>query len=302
MLVFMVGLQGSGKSYQSKLFQEKFGYRVLNADTYRLSFPESSNDTIFKMLYRDAEEALRNGENVVLDNTNISLKQRSAAVRRFKGKTDKIVAYVMNTPFEVCKSRLAARNASGSQSIVPLEVLDMYLMKFQVPTLGEGFDEIHYHNFYSIEEAKEFGAYCTRLMNKFDQLTPHHNYDLLTHCQKTTQYFVDRLRAENYSKDVIFDLKIGSLFHDIGKVFTQTFDDNGVAHYYNHNNVGAYLICSKGVSPLFSQVAIELINYHMIPFACQRDKTVDKYKLIFGEDLWAILSLFNESDKKGAQN
>jgi tRNA nucleotidyltransferase (CCA-adding enzyme) len=60
-------------------------------------------------------------------------------------------------------------------------------------------------------------------MYKYDQKNPHHRWDLLEHS----------LRAMEMT-DKVIEQRLGGLLHDIGKVHTQSFGDDGVGHYYMH--------------------------------------------------------------------
>ncbi len=64
-------------------------------------------------------------------------------------------------------------------------------------------------------------------MKGFDQKNHHHIYDILTHTAKA----VDAVPTEK-------DLRLGALFHDIGKPSVFSLDSDGVGHFYNHASVG----------------------------------------------------------------
>lgn len=64
-------------------------------------------------------------------------------------------------------------------------------------------------------------------MKGFDQKNQHHIYDILTHTAKA----VDAVLCEKA-------LRLGALFHDIGKPSVFSLDSDGVGHFYNHASVG----------------------------------------------------------------
>ena len=79
----------------------------------------------------------------------------------------------------------------------------------------------------------------------------------------------------------------------------QTFDENGVAHYYGHENIGAYMMLVYEVANqhcLFVNHNIGdiafYINYHMLPFQWKPNntKTETKWAKRFGtkkyHNLW----------------
>lgn len=98
-------------------------------------------------------------------------------------------------------------------------------------------------------------------------------------------------------------LQDGVLYHDIGKVFTKTVGLDGVAHYYNHENIGAYMYLTDAISnnryvdnyALLQNVF--LINYHMRPFGATTEHAKEKMKNTFGRMNYELLMMFNEADK-----
>ena len=79
------------------------------------------------------------------------------------------------------------------------------------------------------------------------------------------------------------DLQWAALYHDCGKVFTQVFhnakgEPTEEAHYYNHENVGAYDCLCDYSKTLLTSV---LINLHMKPYTWKLEKTKQKYKKLY---------------------
>ena len=79
------------------------------------------------------------------------------------------------------------------------------------------------------------------------------------------------------------------------------------AHYYNHANVGAYIamcnytIYADSTDTPDDKATLDwlfYINYHMHLFNCTTDKSIKKWKGIFGETRYKNLEIFNEADKK----
>ena len=110
----------------------------------------------------------------------------------------------------------------------------------------------------------------------FDQKNPHHSKDLFEHIvevvSKTKNDLVTRLAA---------------LFHDLGKVKAQTIDDNGIAHYYGHENISADIAKNRLLELKFSQNIIhsvlEIISKHMIIHQEPSVKTIKKMISTMGE-------------------
>lgn len=298
MVIFLIGIQGSGKSTMASMLGNKYKAKIFNADTYRTQFPLLDDNSIFKALYADAKVSLQKGENVIFDNTNISLKQRRAAVQWVKGITSSpVYAYVLNTPLKTCLQRVEARNEYIKRK-VPLYVVESYASKFYLPLLSEGFDKIFIHNQFSPEEAQETLDTYWKEMQVFHQNNSHHKLLLGEHCECVAEDY-ERLLTQHYGEGDYSSLILGARFHDVGKLFTQTFDENGESHYFGHHNRGAYELLSNAYSPILPLEAIALVNYHMIPYFCQVPKTVEKYKQFLGEELWEKIVLFNKSDING---
>lgn len=298
MIIFMVGIQGSGKSTQAKILAEKYNAKIFNADTYRINFPNANNDKIFTQLYKDAFVALAKGNNIIFDNTNISLKKRTNTIKNIRNKfpEEMIVAYIMNTPFEECVKRVKARN-EHSPLFVPEEVIIKYRNNFETPLLSEGFDKIIVHNIYSETEALEELNKQWKQMHLFEQNNPHHTHLLGQHCQIAGETYRQNLATRNTFCEKR-ELILGAFFHDIGKMFTQTFDSSDVAHYYGHHNAGAYYLLSKCFSRAVSLTTIQLINYHMGPYFWKNESTINKYKRLLSIELYLELSEFNLCDKQ----
>ena len=96
------------------------------------------------------------------------------------------------------------------------------------------------------------------------------------------------------------------LLHDIGKIETKTFvntkgEKTDVAHYYNHEKVGAYISCLN-IDELWQLTTPDLINranliqWHMLLHFDLSEKTITKYKNMLGESTWKDLELLHKAD------
>ena len=95
------------------------------------------------------------------------------------------------------------------------------------------------------------------------------------------------------------EYNMGAVLHDYGKLYCQTIDENGIAHYYDHPSVGCYLVL-ESLMEEFNKVVLDicfLINYHMMPFSWDTDKAKQRWKERFGEYKYKMLLDFNECDK-----
>lgn len=283
-LILMCGIPASGKSHIAKNMADN-NTIVLSSDSIRLELLGSencqdNNQLVFNTLYHRAKEYLINGKNVIIDACNINRKDRQRTLSSFQGMDIYRGCIVSVTLPEICIERDIARGRT-----VGKEVINKFLYRFEIPMEFEGFDRIEFalndNNNYSVVDTLECNF-------DFNQQNPHHTLTLGEHCN-----YCGFLVADNV------DLTLIASLHDIGKLYTQTFDTNGIAHYYSHTNVGAYYcLCSEEFETnTLSTESIFYINYHMLPFQIKEEKTKDKYIKLFGEKLFNNLMLLHECDK-----
>ena len=304
-LIAMVGLQGSGKSYKSSEIKRELEEQysdmdtvILSSDHIRFEHPEIANDNskVFNKLYADMNYFLRHNCNVIIDATNITIKSRKQIFLNLHEDCEKI-CHIMNTPYYTCKMRIFNRNQEGyCDHYVPQEALDRYLQSFEIPFYEEGWDKIILEYEISNKESNEtLKAYITQAQG-FDQKNKHHTQDLGKHMQ-----FVGDTLKEITDNQILVE---AGYLHDVGKLFTQTVGEDGNCHYYNHENVGAYnLMCGAAI---YVDRRYELndtlkwlfyINYHMRLHQVETEKSIKKWKSIFGEELYNDLRLFEKADK-----
>lgn len=280
-LIIIVGLSGSGKSTIAKKIVDKEDAIIVSSDSIReeLSFYEdqSRNDEVFKIFHERIKNGLHSGKSVIADATNITIKSRKQIIKIGKQEDAFICAYVVAKRFYDCMIDNQLR-----EHAVPDEVLRKQIMRFQIPFYEEGFDAIeidklNYEYFPVYEIANN--------MDDFDQKTKWHTDTLGVHSEKVFMSF-----NKKYSN---FDLAV--IYHDCGKPYCQTFDEDGQAHYYGHENIGAYILMTYFQTATLEDIF--LVNYHMMPFTWIEDKTKEKYKKLFGKDKYEMLLYFNECDR-----
>ena len=295
----MVGLPGSGKTTKaddivSFLFKcNTNAVRIGTDDIREELFGDASVQTdaakVFEIALNRVVENLNNGITVVFDATNISSKHRVSFIdniNRKCGSVYNITAVVVNTDFEECRRRNASRDRK-----VPEEVLYRMLKNFQCPQMYEGFTNISFTESSSTNDL--FDEIYS--MNGFDQKNPHHKYDLLEHCRRVANQF-----SHNDPR------RLAGYLHDIGKMYTQSIDADGVAHYYGHENVGAYRLVSmyEEFKIFTKQVFLDVIfcvNNHMhIRDIIKSEKAIKKYKALWGEKRFNKLVEFMEADNKAS--
>ena len=318
-LIIMTGIPGSGKSTIAKYLRdgeiEGFEYlnsnntKILSSDECRKQLlgdekDQSDNKRVFDFLKMKMVGFIKAGYNVIIDATNINMKERRGYLDIVKRYDLRKVAYVVNEPFNECEERAAKRE----ERPLSKEILFKIMSRFQCPQSFEGLEVIFHHKQISEDDVRKSHAlsfsYISEIQSAmFDNMracmdvfqdNPHHKYTINEHCRRTALKF-------NTTDDCQW---LAARLHDIGKVFTRTYDENGVAHYYGHDNVGAYYICSHIPEIFFNEnkrdilFAIFLINYHMLPFSIKEEKTEKKYKELFGEEWYNKLLLLHKADKE----
>lgn len=129
-----------------------------------------------------------------------------------------------------------------------------------------------------------------------DQNNPHHTLDLYQHMAKTKQNLKDGSNA----------MQLAGLWHDVGKLYTRV-QENGVSHFYHHEQVSAYLFLSYFLSKttVIQNCAHEnllypavLIAFHMIPGTAWNasDRAYRKDLKYMGKELTDDLLRLHEAD------
>ena len=193
------------------------------------------------------------------------------------------------TPYEECLERNAWRERK-----VPEEVIKRMYFNFYIPQYYEGFNDIQ------IVHNETLPVKLDNLLKKMDmsQDNPHHTLTLKEHCMKV-QEIINSQEHRYYMRDI-------GLLHDIGKIETKTFvntkgEKTDVAHYYNHEKVGAYISCLN-IDELWQLTTPDLINranliqWHMLLHFDLSEKTITKYKNMLGESTWKDLELLHKAD------
>lgn len=261
-LFVMIGVPGVGKSTIAKEIAERELAVIVSSDAVRgvLYGDENIQEDparVFRVVHENVKYHLRNGHNVIMDATNINSKKRAAFLRDI----DKIcpdcekIAVVVVADKDTCVSRDLLRKRT-----VGYEVIERMIANFQPPFYYEGWDKIEYYNTGEPVDLRD----VMEMAEAFDQCNHHHSMRLGQHMRVAASHvddFVDYIAAYH---------------HDIGKLYCQTFDDEGEAHYYNHHHVGAYVwLCSDLCydwmhNDRYNSAwwVAQLICWHMTPYQC----------------------------------
>lgn len=304
MLAFymMVGLPGSGKSTKAEQIKNEFGAQVFSSDALRKEkfgdekVQRDANE-IFKELLNRCAASLNNCHTTVLDATNLSYKKRVEFLKELDRKVDKAfskICILIATPYEICCERNRSR-----ERVVPDEAMKRMYRSFYTPSYFEGWNDIQIIYPNDMDKIEDLtNKYFASVVN-FPQDNPHHKYPLYDHLFEARKYIENHY---NYlPKKELLRLIIAANYHDIGKPATKFFKSNdSVAHYYNHENVGAYMVLF-----LFRASSVEsvlyissLICYHMMPYIFEKSKeeTVERYKSLWGEEFYNDIMRLHEAD------
>ena len=149
----MIGLPGSGKStwIKENVFDQKT--RIISTDNilediakkHDLTYNEVFSDNIeeaTKQFWNEIDEATFNGENIIIDRTNMTVSSRRKIISRIP-KNYHIVGVNVSCNDSLTHSmRLASRKGKH----IPTHIVENMARSYQIPTKDEGFDSITFLN------------------------------------------------------------------------------------------------------------------------------------------------------------
>jgi len=296
--IMLVGISGSGKSTYSKLYTDiSMEFKIhssdaLRAELYGNESIKGNNNELFSELHKRIISDLTNGKSVIYDACNLSCKRRMAFLQSIK----KIDCYkecvVIATPYEQCLVNNCKRERK-----VPEDVIKRMYMSFCFPAYFEGWNNISIHYYNSLITGYKIKD--LNILNTYDQHNPNHTLTLGGHMKKCGDYVSSQINSRK-------ELDLAAYLHDIGKPFCQTYQNTKgetteKAHYYCHENVGAYL----AMFYLYNENCINseiveictLIQNHMKPYFFEFEKTRKRYNDLFGDRLYNDIMLINKGDR-----
>jgi len=123
--VLMIGVALSGKTTYLKA--------NFNHERVALSFFDNDRKKEFKYI----EECLKEGKNVVIDDTNLTASIRKQHIDLAKKYNAKVRGVLMNTSSVLLEKRQKSRRVP-----FPLAVIYKQLKQLETPVIEEGFDEL----------------------------------------------------------------------------------------------------------------------------------------------------------------
>lgn len=305
-LIMFVGIPASGKSTLSEYYRHR-GYRILSSDAIRnemtggrpagkLASQERRrvNVAVFEAIRMRAREALKSGQSVVIDATNLNRKKRMGFLAQFSHMDCRKVCALLIAAPQVCAERNSRRSGLAA---VPAQAMQDMICQFECPNYWEGWDEI-----VPYADGKPYRFPMEETM-AFSQDNPHHTLTLGGHMQAAGDYCADRGFSDRVERI--------ARCHDMGKLYTKRFANRqGIstqdAHYLGHDNYGAYLYlaeqcCGRVLSDqTFADVLTEtnLINCHMFPLVRWKGSASAKEadRLLFGDAFIAEIEALHEAD------
>lgn len=215
-------------------------------------------------------DAMKRGINVIYDATNLVAKTRKSTLTRLRQTLDQY--FIAKADIIVCALSECKRRQGERDRKVPDEVIDRMVRQFQAPWYNEGWDTI---NVISCGKRQNIDREHWRMMIESHD-NHHHSRTLEMHCLATEGETKERLRGSTIFSEYVQKMMAEAAYHhDIGKHKTKAFKDSrgnstDEAHYYSHNNVGAYLWLSgdkqnEWTNEGFLLIAV-LIQWHMQPY------------------------------------
>ena len=306
--IMLCGISGVGKStwayHYTNSEPRPNKINIISSDAIRgeLYGDESiqrNHAKVFSLMLQRTKRALDKKESVIYDATNLNEKRRIALLNELKEYNCPKACVMFITDPAVCADRQEYRERKVSNEVIWKQV-----KQFQPPHKSEGWDRIFIY--VTGREGYNINKFLN-LANGFDQHNPHHKFTLEEHCYRAFKY-----AAENNFGEIV---RAAAGWHDIGKLMTQTFDDNKVAHYYSHENVSAYYyllfnadnftennlfsvslntITSVEAAHNFNLDVAWLIAHHMDFFKSK--EYLDKVKKRVDPLLWVRLNWLHECD------
>jgi len=287
--VMTVGISGSGKSHWCYSQHNITTDIVVDSDEIREELwgdvnDQQNPDKVFSEMFARTKSALSRNINVFYCATNLSMRYRIHTLNQIKRRFPdvKCRVVVFNTPLSICKEWNKKRERQ-----VPDWLFERQIKQFQMPVYNEGWDviEIITPAEYDVKKFAEDMWNDVRAAGSQDN--PHHTLTLYGHLLDC----MDKVNTDSLSNDEQVNMCAAAGIHDVGKAYTRSYDENGIAHYYSHDSYGAFLAMNMKL-PI---EVIQLVCYHMRPY--DSNSTI-VWKKRLGEDLWKKILILHDADER----
>lgn len=136
-------------------------------------------------------------------------------------------------------------------------------------------------------------------MLKTEQDNPHHCYNVGVHALKSVEYMNQFSQERNYDKKLKSVLAWTAMLHDVGKPKCKSIDEQGIGHFYEHQNVGKTMAREILRRLRFDNYTIDLaarlIEWHDYRLYLTK-KAVRKGVNKIGEDIIWFLFMMQKAD------
>lgn len=280
-----IGVSGSGKTTWARDFLRHHLHAtvLLDSDSIREELWGDAADQqnpakVFELMFQRTILALNEDKDVVYCATNLNRKKRMNFIKQVKQKLPdtRIIYVIFNVPIKICIEQDKTRERTVGEEVIWRQV-----KSFQFPSDNEGQNNsytVYYSNTLLENQEKEL-----QIKNFGSQDTPYHTETLYKHTIDT----IKEANKKGYSENVI----TAAALHDYGKIYTKTYDEKGIAHYYGHENVSAYF----AMTYRYGLTTCRLIALHMLPFQ------VKERPPYVSEALWQDVLKLHECDVAASQ-
>lgn len=291
--IMLVGPAASGKSSYAEARKYFNNEVILSSDAIREELygdasDQRNPDTIFKHMFNRSVDALKQHKTVIYDATNLSSRRRTSFLKQLRAAVKHPI--LTEAIIFVCTPVQLLKNNQSRERHVPGEVIHRQIASFQCPTYEEGWDEISIHNGKFKDGLKFMLSLGIGLM-KAPHMNPHHDNTIGEHCLEVMKIM------DSFGTNTLPALT--GLLHDCGKLHCQDFDENSVAHYYNHDNYSAYL--SLLLAPLMEKDDALLMSWtignHMKKFHYQDEEKFESWFNSLPRNKQELLHLLMYADK-----
>lgn len=295
-------------------------------------------DLVFDICHKIIIANLQAEKNVVFDATNLQTKNRINLIKQIKREVKNEVYFecdVLVRDMQECIELDKQREDSVGSDVIFKKAKQFQIPYYEegwdeISLMALNKEN---QNFYLCCDAGLLYFYCEKEYHNcsilkdtkdFDQHCKYHNLKLDKHLLSVRDYL-----EKHTNNEMLLNAAIA---HDYGKLDTGVPDDDGNYHYYGHAEYGAYKLLSSTItfddddefnyegrdyynsidflktdidfymSGIPANYMLELlfyVNYHMLPFDWESEKTKNKYRQMFGEEKFNNLMLLHEADIQG---
>lgn len=269
-LIMLMGLPAAGKTtYACSLLNTEGLIKVVSLEQSRVELYGVNRligdpNKVYSYTLKKLKQYLKEGYDVVYDAYNVKRKTRKHIINEVKNISSSVEGRIVWAPYEECLVRDKQRGHVSRESKIK-----ELLYEWQSPHKDEGFDFLDI--IYNCNVGWNRLHYTNCLLDSMNipHDNPHHRLSVKEHCADAEAYCWNKYPE-------IAALQEAAAYHDIGKPMTKMFktdeEDNTspTAYYYQHDNVGGYLVygcyASDPVSKGRALLVSWLVCYHMHPY------------------------------------